>query len=172
MSSSIFLAGVMGEIKIILLGVQQHLATAVPDIAHLDKDWGQLYMEQPPVKWPCCLLDVEDIQFEQRGHGSEQARTRLTLTVAGMRLTSSSSTAPNQEKAYQLIDLIEQIHDALQNFTTGEYAPLFRSSVKKILSDTGKEAYKLTYETAYNTAPPSEQRPKYHKVKAVTIAQE
>jgi hypothetical protein len=162
----------MAEIKSILLAVQAHLGAAVPAIAHLDKDWGQLYYEQPPVKWPCALLDIEDIQYDQRGHGGEQAKTRLSVTVAGMRLKKSSGAAPLAEEAYELIDLIEQIHDALQLFTTGEFAPLFRSSVKKILSDSGKEAYKLTYETAYTTVPPSAARPKYGTVKAVIIGQE
>ncbi len=162
----------MAEIKNILLSVQEHLGATVPGIAHLDKDWGQLYYEQPPVKFPCGLLDIEEILYDQRGHGGQQAKTRLTVTVAGMRLSKSSGTAPAAEKAYELITLLEEIHDALQLFTTGDFAPLFRSSVKKILSDSGKEAYKLTYETAYAIAPPSTARPRYTAVKAVVIERE
>ena len=45
------------NIKTILLAVQQRLAERVPELAYIDKNWGQLDYEAPPVKWPCALLD-------------------------------------------------------------------------------------------------------------------
>ena len=48
------------NIKTILLAVQQRLAERVPELAYIDKNWGQLDYEAPPVKWPCALLDIDD----------------------------------------------------------------------------------------------------------------
>lgn len=162
----------MAEIKDILLSVQAHLGVAVPEIAHLDKDWGQLYYEQPPVKWPCVLLDIEDVRYSQLGHGAQSADSRITVTVAGMRLAKSSGAAPMKERAYELIDLLERIHDALQLFHPAQASPMFRSNLRKILSDSGKEAYQMTYETAYAVAPPSDGRPKHQKISGIIIGNE
>ena len=51
------------NIKTILLAVQQRLAERVPELAYIDKNWGQLDYEAPPVKWPCALLDLSLIHI-------------------------------------------------------------------------------------------------------------
>ena len=43
--------------KQIFLAIQQQLLT-VPALKHIDKNWNQLNYEQPPVRWPCALIDI------------------------------------------------------------------------------------------------------------------
>lgn len=136
-------------IKEILQSVQTQLGDNVPELKYVDKDWGQLSHAQPAVKFPCMLLDIEDVSYSQIAKGGQMADTQITLTIADSRLTSSSLTAPKKEDAYKVIDLIEKVHTVLQNFTNGNYAPLFRTSLKKVLADSGKECYKIVYQTAY-----------------------
>ena len=61
------------NIKTILLAVQQRLAERVPELAYIDKNWGQLDYEAPPVKWPCALLDIDEVPFSQIGGGGQIA---------------------------------------------------------------------------------------------------
>lgn len=113
----------MDEITTILLGVQDHLGESVPELAYVDKDWGQLSQEKPAVKFPCALIDLKDITFTQTGSGGQVADTQITVTVANLRLTSSSLLAPNKGDAYQIIGLLAKIHAALHLFSAGDYAP-------------------------------------------------
>lgn len=139
----------MDEITTILLDVQNHLGKAVPELAYVDKDWGQLSLEKPAVKFPCALLDLKDISFTQTGNGGQVADTQITVTVANLRLASSSLTAPKKEDAYRIIALLAKIHTALHTFSAGDYAPLFRTRLRKIVADSSRECYELTYQTAY-----------------------
>lgn len=132
-----------------MLSVQGRLGERVPELGYVDKDWGQLSHEKPAVKFPCALLDIENINYTQQGGGYQQADTQITVTVANLRLTAASLNAPRKEDAYQVIDLLERIHEALQLFSDGDYAPLFRTNLKKVLADSSKECYKITYQTAF-----------------------
>lgn len=152
----------MDTIKKILLDAQQRLGDQVPQLAYVDKDWGQLSFEKPPVKWPCALLDVKNANFTQEGNGIQLSETQITVTVANMRLVASSLAAPKAEDAYRIIELLAGIHAALHLFSTGSYAPLFRTNLRKVVADSTKECYEMTYQTAFEvgfdtgatTAPP------------------
>lgn len=139
----------MDQITAILLSVQTQLGEHVPELAYIDKDWGQLSYEVPSVKWPCALLDVENVNYTQEGGGRQMADTQLTITVADMRLTPASQAAPKREDAYRIIELLGKIHRSLHHFSAGDYAPLFRTNLKKIVVNSSYECYRLTYQTAF-----------------------
>lgn len=44
--------------KDIILAIQEKLNSQVADLKYIDKDWGQLDYDQPPVKYPFCLIDI------------------------------------------------------------------------------------------------------------------
>ena len=139
----------MDQIAAILLSVQTQLGEHVPELAYIDKDWGQLSYEVPSVKWPCALLDVENVNYTQEGGGRQMADTQLTITVADMRLTPASQAAPKREDAYRIIELLGKIHRSLHHFSDGDYAPLFRTNLKKVVVNSSYECYRLTYQTAF-----------------------
>ena len=121
------------NIKTILLAVQQRLAERVPELAYIDKNWGQLDYEAPPVKWPCALLDIDEVPFSQIGGGGQIADgVTVEILAANLRLVSSSAAAPRKADAYLLIELLDKIHSALQRFTDGTFGPMFRTQIKKI----------------------------------------
>lgn len=138
------------NIKTILLAVQQRLAEQVPELAYIDKNWGQFDYDVPPVKWPCALLDIDTIPFTQTGGGGQIADGATVEIMAGnLRLVSSSAAAPNKADAYLLIELLDKIHSALQRFTDGTFGPLFRTQIKKVASVRTGECCKVLYQTAY-----------------------
>lgn len=139
----------MDQMTTILLDIQRQLGATIPELAYIDKDWGQLAYDKPAVKFPCALLDVKEITYTQMGKGCQMADTQITVTVASMRLAASSLLAPRQEDAYHVIELLGRIHAALHQFTTGSYSPLFRTNLRKILADSSKECYEIIYQTAY-----------------------
>ncbi|MCM1302246.1 MAG: hypothetical protein NC250_01270 [Alistipes senegalensis] len=139
----------MDQITALLLSVRTRLGESVSELEYIDKDWGQLSCEVPSVKWPCALLDVENVDYTQEGGGRQLADTQIVITVADLRLASASSPDPNDESAYGMLELLEKIHRSLHLFTAGGYAPLFRTNLKKIKGDHSYECYRLTYQTAF-----------------------
>lgn len=134
------------------MNVQEHLGECIPGLGYVDKDWGQLSYDTPAVKFPCALLDIENINYSQQGNGYQLADVQLTVTVANLRLVSASLNSPRKEDAYRVIDLMEQIHKALQLYSGGDYAPLFRTNLKKVMADSSRECYKITYQTAFTVS--------------------
>ena len=135
--------------KSIFLSIQDRLSE-IPGLQYIDKDWGQLQYEQPPVKWPCALLDVANADFKQLGRGFQQADADITVTVANLNLVRSSSKAPMRGHAYATIDLLEEIHQALQLFSDGRhFSPLMRTNISKVAADKDMEVYVMTYRTSF-----------------------
>lgn len=135
--------------KNIFLSIQAELAK-IAALKYIDKDWGQLQYEQPPVKWPCALIDVANIDFKQLGRGCQQGDADIIVTVANANLVRSSAQAPNKGNAYATIDLLEDIHQSLQLFSDGRhFSPLMRTNLQKEVADKGTEVYVMTYRTSF-----------------------
>ena len=101
-------------------------------------------------KWPCALLDIDEVPFSQIGGGGQIADgVTVEILAANLRLVSSSAAAPRKADAYRLIELLDKIHSALQRFTDGTFGPMFRTQIKKIAAVRAGECYKVLYQTAY-----------------------
>lgn len=142
--------------SVIIKDLQEMLASELlsSEVKYIDKDWGQLSMEQPPVGWPCVLIDIEEVQIRPLNDGNEQATAIVVLTVANKRTTSSSSHAPraSKEKSYDTIDLTDTIHALVQNYAEegAEYSPLQEVSFYKMNDLPGAEVYAMRYKTKFN----------------------
>lgn len=138
----------MEGIKELLLDVQSRLQQEIPDL-WTDKDWGQFRYQNPPVKFPCALLDVESIQCSNIEKGAQIIEADIILTLANQRLKPTSVSAPNKGDGYLLLDLLESLNKALQMHHQKWYAPLIRKSVRRIYYDNASEVYSVTYGTTF-----------------------
>lgn len=135
--------------KHIFLSIQDRLSS-ISEIKHIDKDWGQLQYEQPPVKFPCVLIDMPNAVFTQRGRGEQMAQAEISITVANINNIRSSASAPNRENAYSTIELMEAIHQKLQIYSERSfYTPLMRTSLRKETSTKDYEVYTMIYTTSF-----------------------
>lgn len=137
----------------IILAIQEKLAE-VTGLKHIDKDWGQLSFDQPPIKWPCALIDFDNINFSQQGRKGQLAEATIYIKVATMRLTNSSSLAPNKEDSYEAMLLMEAINDVIHGWRPGDAQAMIRTNMKKLFSDKARDVYQTTYTTAFTTTPP------------------
>lgn len=135
--------------KQIFLSIQNRLAE-IEELSYIDKDWGQLQYEQPPVQWPCALIDVANIDYTQQGNGAQTAQASITITVADTIPATSSYQSPTREDSYAIIDLLEEIHQKLQLFSNGStYNPLMRTNLQKTMATADYEVYQMSYKTAF-----------------------
>lgn len=137
----------MKILKEMLMDIQAALADGVEELKYIDKDWGQLNYEVPAVKYPCALLDIANVQYGDLLQGSQIATVEIAVLVANQRLIPGSSRSPRKGDSYQMIDLLEKIHQKLQLYGSEKYSPLLRAGLVKVETDSGEEIYQLTYRT-------------------------
>ena len=70
--------------KEVFKDIQQRLRT-IPEFRYIGEDWGQLNFEQPPVDWPCALIDLGNVDFSAAGMRSQQAEAVVNITIADIR---------------------------------------------------------------------------------------
>jgi hypothetical protein len=138
--------------KKLLLSIQTQLAAEVQELQYIDKDWGQLAYETPPVKYPCALIDVSNVEYTQFSAVKEQrAKATVEIIIVNRNLTPSSAASPRRADAYKTCEIIEHINNALQRFCDAEksFTPLVRTSLVKQHVDTSAEVYIMSYQTIY-----------------------
>ena len=120
----------------IITDLQDMLDSNLPGVKYIGKDWGQLYMENPPVGWPCILIDIEEVDPKPLIGRNEKDKAIVVLTVANRRSNSSSAHASriSKEKAMETLDLTDDIHGLVQGYAAEgkEYTPMNVVSFRKI----------------------------------------
>jgi hypothetical protein len=133
----------------ILIAIQDQLAT-VGGLRYIDMDWNQLQMEQPPVQWPCALIDIERVDFTAVKAGAPRAEADITVTVANLRTRPTSLKAPNRQLGHDTLGLLADIHQALGGFDgNGRFRPLVRTHIRKIYGDKQATIHAATYHTVF-----------------------
>lgn len=136
--------------KKIFLSIQGALKENVPALRYIDKNWGQLNIPQPPVKWPCCLIDLKSVDYSQLAHHDRLASADITLTVADCHAIRSAASAPSSQDAYAIFDLIEAIFATLDgHYVPGTCQPLSRTSLRKAYADASYDVFALSFATAW-----------------------
>ena len=156
--------------KNIFLSIQKELEK-ITELKHIDKNWGQLLHEQPPVKFPCALLDIEKVDYSQLGNLAQTAEGIVEITIANFRLTNSSGKAPRKEDAYAVMEIIEKIHQLLHGWSNGEFQRLIRINVQKLDASYAYEVYKISFQTAWTIYKETNRIPLPKKPKVVVTAQ-
>ena len=126
-------------------------------IKHIDEDWGQLdfYTDNPPVKFPCVLLEIQQIPWSNEGNKVQDGIMNISVTVADIKMSNTSYNAPGAQKtkAAAIWTILENINKALHGWrpviTTGTPLPDFKSltriSTRKIKRDDGIRQFEVIY---------------------------
>ncbi|MBP3762927.1 MAG: hypothetical protein J6I49_03490 [Bacteroidales bacterium] len=136
--------------KKIFLDIQKHLSDEVASLRYIDKNWGQLNEPQPPVQFPCALLDVENIDYSQLTDRDRVANATLSVVIASQNMVRTSAKAPSKEEAYAVIDTLEAVMEALEGFRIPDTTQaLTCTRLQRSYVDKNYSVYILTYTTAW-----------------------
>lgn len=136
--------------KTIFRDIQDRLKT-IPELHEIGEDWGQLNFEQPPVKFPCALIDLGMAGYQNRSQNTQQVDALVNITVADIRYHGINPNLPpqQQQSEFAIFTLLDKINIALHGTGGDTYNRLMRESVKKIMrSDTIREfiiQYRFSY---------------------------
>ena len=143
--------------KQILINIQNRLAE-ISELRYIDEDWGQIdyYSPNMPVKWPCCLIDIQSGQFSNISkYANKHPKDRqnglfsVKITLANMKLANTSHLAPQTQKdnAWAVFDLVEKIHQKLHGFShDNNCGKMLRSSFGRTQRDDGVQEYAVIYD--------------------------
>lgn len=133
----------------------------IPSIKYTDRDWGQLSLENPPVKFPCALIDFQSVDFSATSAPTLVAdQATIVVTVADTHLVRSSALSPAQQHfqaaqpmprdPYAILDIISRLTTILHGFTCqGHVQPLSLTNITKAYSDRSYDVYQLTFSTSF-----------------------
>ncbi len=123
----------------------------IPELRYVGEDWGQLNFEQPPVDWPCALIDLSNAEFSSSGMKAQQTEATVNITIADIRYHSVSSALPPEQeaKAFEIFDLIDKVNRLLHGTGGEHYSRLCRVSLKKMLREDAVREFVMSYKFSY-----------------------
>lgn len=136
--------------KTILEEIQKKLNTHFP---YVDENWGQLNLPNPPVRYPCALIDCDNAAFSNNSNDwrqtpnlRQEAVINIEITVGLMRLTNTSSNAPLIQKntTWKIYEHISKAHEALQGQVVGN-GKLIRVNQKRVRRADGMQEHRIIY---------------------------
>lgn len=136
--------------KTLLTDIQTRLLEKAPSFKYIDEDWGQLDIFNPPVKWPCTLIDTTNSSWSNVLHDVQLGLVQVKIKVADVKISNSSGAAPQGQKnrAFAFQDLLKEIFTALHGWSGHKhYSKLIRTNITKIRRDDGVRLHEITFTT-------------------------
>lgn len=102
------------------LAIQTRLKEKVEALKWIDQNFNQLdgYELKPPVLFPCGLIDITGLVFEDMPGGAQKANGRVAITIGTTPFNNSNAATPVSliEKAIEYYEIEHAVHKALHNW--------------------------------------------------------
>ncbi len=122
----------------------------IPELRYTGEDWGQLdYFAQKPVKFPCALVDLEEVDYTDNASRRQQAIASLTVRVADSQVVSGSFQSPSTGREFALFDLLQRIAEALHGLSGETFSPLVRTGLVRARRDDSVREFRLSFRFAF-----------------------
>lgn len=127
----------------------------IDGLRYVAEDWGQLDYEQPPVQWPCALIDIQDIRYSQTGAGGLLGECGFVIRLANRAPHRVSANAPKRQKDETLVlsGIIDQIFLSIHAEGSEKHSPFVLQSVQKV-KEPDIQSYILSFATQFKIAKP------------------
>lgn len=142
--------------KEIVKAIQDRIKSRVPGVMYIDVDWGQLNEQEPPVKWPAVMVDIDATDYDQMqgdgDYGIQRCWAEVRITLASEKLSPTNARADNSTRMAGLayFDNLAAIHNALQGWSDGvHFEGLERVRMRTRSSVRGHIVKDLYYRTVY-----------------------
>lgn len=113
------------------------------DFRYVARNWNQLSYEQPPVQFPCALVDITSVNYSQLAHGSYRADATITVTIADQQLA--------RDAVDHFLDIVNVLIEHLNLFYTDFLEqPLTLNAFSRSYSDKSYDVYTVTFTTSWS----------------------
>lgn len=134
--------------------IVERLKSEVDGLSFIDFDLGQLDVlydnVRPVVNFPCCLIDIE-YSCEDNDLSGQLITARVTLKLAFEQQlpTDSAASQPRRNAALKVFDTIQQVHEAVQGYSTDQFSAFSRKSLTPDRRFAGIRVFDIVYETTF-----------------------
>lgn len=114
--------------KIIFEAVMNRLKEQVPELAWIDVNLGQLELENPPVDYPCALVDIPTINYENLGNRAQIGQVNVEIELYFQVATPSNMATPLdlRVQAAEHFTIVNKVYVALEGFAQDHFGCLNR----------------------------------------------
>ena len=112
----------------LFLSIQQKIADSVPELRLIDEDYGQLNTEEDtyPVTFPCALIQVEEINWQELGGGKQKGTATVRIKLAIDCYDDTHHTSGTSHKAVERLRFYSKLHEVIHLFKADTFTPLKR----------------------------------------------
>lgn len=125
----------------------------VESLRWVDLDFGQLENpgENYAVQFPCALVDIAEVQYQDETEGNQQAvvmlAVKLALDIYEDYHIADGVEAPQRDTAFQRLAMIEEVHKALQGWEGEYFTPLTRVDIVSEKNEDFLKVFSMQYKT-------------------------
>ena len=139
--------------KEILEAVMAKLKTQVSDLQYIAEDYGQIdnYGDVPPVKFPCALLSIGHVQYEEATKSQRRVKITLLVRIADAPSLIGNVAAPDsyRTRAFAIFDLIEKVKTAINGMQSQSYNKIKIQNATHFVREDLIREYAMTFQTGY-----------------------
>lgn len=127
------------------------LLSEVPEIKHVDLNYGQLQEEIPSIGYPAVLINMSSQTIDDVHDKVQVVSGTMELTVVCKMIGESNGNAPNTAKdsVLKYLELSEKIHRKLQGFESTEFDSFSRKSNRDVTLRKGLKTAVQIFETSW-----------------------
>ncbi|HBG39921.1 MAG TPA: hypothetical protein DDW85_00740 [Porphyromonadaceae bacterium] len=105
----------------LFLSIQKRLAESMPELTLVDEDYGQLNTEEDtyPVTFPCALIQIEEIDWDQLAGSSQKGKASIRVKLAIDCYDDTHYSSGTAQKAADRMSLYKKMHGLLNMFKGG-----------------------------------------------------
>lgn len=105
----------------LFLSLQKRVADTMPEIVLVDEDYGQLNTDEDtyPVTFPCVLIQLEEINWQELGSGKQKGAATVRVKLAIDCYDDTHHTSGTAHKAAERMRLYKKMHNQLNLFKGG-----------------------------------------------------
>lgn len=117
----------------ILNVILDKLTTDVPELRWIDVNLGQMETENPPVDYPCALVDVTDISYTTAGMRRQVGEARIEIELYFIVRSPSNTAAPEKmrKQAFGHFDTAKKVYKTLEGVSGEAFGGLNRVQVRR-----------------------------------------
>jgi hypothetical protein len=135
--------------------IQKRIADNFPELSLIDEDYGQLEAIETsedtyPVTFPCALISIPEVTWENLGGGSQRGTASITVRLALDCYDDTHAGSGTEDRAAERKALATSIHRKLQGFRSGNDSPLIRKKSNDYSRPHGIKVYETLYQCIIN----------------------
>lgn len=119
--------------KEVLNAIFARIKSEVPEVTFIDINVGQLLLEQPPVAFPCVLVDISTIEYSMFKSAQQKASATIGIQFGFNILGASDINSPAELRDLTMdhYRIIERVANALHLYSCDYFSPLIRQSLRR-----------------------------------------